>query len=317
MIGLKYLKVAPTTHVIHYVNGRLKKQGPGLSFIYFAPFSEIVLVSMVATDQPFIFNEMTADFQEVSIQGQVTYRVIEPARLAGMLDFSVDERQLYRTDDPSKVAERITNAAQILARSFTQKRTLRDVLVNSESLVTMVRDGIRESNVTRELGIEVTEFHIVAIKATPEMARALQADAREELLKKADEAIFVRRNAVVDMERSIRENELNTEILVQQKQREVKETQLKAEIALEEQRAILVDNRVANERKEAESKAFALSATLEPLKGIDWRILMAAAGGGDAEQNIGVAFRELAENATKIGEFNISPDLLASLIKKK
>jgi len=46
-------------------------------------------------------------------------------------------------------------------------------------------------------------------------------------------------------------------------------------------------------------------------------VLMAAGGGGDPKLNIALAFRELAENATKIGELNISPDLLASLAKNK
>ncbi len=149
------------------------------------------------------------------------------------------------------------------------------------------------------------------------MTKALQADAREEQLKKADEAIFARRKASVNMERTIRENELNTEILVEEKKRQVRETQISADIAVEEQRAKLVDYKVANDRKEAEARAFALTATLEPLKNIDWRILTAASGGGDARQNIGMAFRELAENATKIGELNISPDLLASLMNDK
>ena len=50
---------------------------------------------------------------------------------------------------------------------------------------------------------------------------------------------------------------------------------------------------------------------LEPLKGVDWKILMAAGGGGiDPKLNIALAFRELAENAQKIGELNVSPDLL-------
>ena len=79
----------------------------------------------------------------------------------------------------------------------------------------------------------------------------------------------------------------------------------------------MVDSKVANDRKEAEAKAFTLKSTLEPLKQIDWRILMAVSGGGDAGQNIAVAFRELAENASKIGELNISPDLLASLTQRK
>ena len=40
-----------------------------------------------------------------------------------------------------------------------------------------------------------------------------------------------------------------------------------------------------------------------------------AAGGGDPRTMIAVAFRELAENAQKIGELNVSPDLLQSLLK--
>ena len=167
------------------------------------------------------------------------------------------------------------------------------------------------------LGVEVLDLSILGIKATPEMSKALQADARETLLRKADEAIYARRNASVEMERTIKENELNTEIAVQQKQRQVRETQMAAEIAVEGQRAELVDRRVANERKEAEARAFALQAMLEPLKNVDWRTLLAAGGGGDAKLNIALAFRELAENASKIGELNVSPDLLASLTRSE
>jgi hypothetical protein len=44
---------------------------------------------------------------------------------------------------------------------------------------------------------------------------------------------------------------------------------------------------------------------------------MAASGGADPRLNIAVAFRELAENASKIGELNISPDLLNTMLKKE
>ena len=40
----------------------------------------------------------------------------------------------------------------------------------------------------------------------------------------------------------------------------------------------------------------------------------AANGGGDPRQNIALAFRDLAENAGKIGEINITPDLLRTLL---
>ena len=317
MLGIRYLKVAPTTHVLEYRRGRLVRDGAGLSFFYFEPFSEIALIPLASTDSPFVFNEVTSDFQEIAVQGQLTYRTSDPKKLASVLDFSVQGKNRYRSDDPNKLSERLTNATQILARSYIQKRTLREVLGEADGLVQLVQSQLGQAPVVAQLGIEILEFHIIGLKANPEMSKALQAQARENLLREADEAIFARRNSAVDMERTIRENELNTEILVENKKREVRETQLSADISIEEKRSSLVDSKVANDRKEAEAKAFTLKSTLEPLKQVDWRILMAISGGGDAGQNIAVAFRELAENAAKIGELNISPELLASLTDRK
>jgi hypothetical protein len=54
---------------------------------------------------------------------------------------------------------------------------------------------------------------------------------------------------------------------------------------------------------------------LEPLRATDWRTLTAAGlGGGDAATSIALAFREMAENAGRIGELNVTPELLRSLI---
>jgi regulator of protease activity HflC (stomatin/prohibitin superfamily) len=313
---ISYLKVPPTTYVLHYSGGKVKREGAGLSFFYFAPSAEIVLVPLTSTDVPFVFNEVTADFQDATIQGELTYRITNAKRVAEVLDHSVDGRRQYRSDDPTKIGDRLVNSAQILARSFTQKRPLSEVLTSSDLLVTETLAGLQQSPTVEMLGIEVLGLSIQSIKPTPEMSKALQADAREELLRKADEAIYARRNAAVEQERKIKENELNTEIAVQQKQRQVRETQMAAEIAVEEQRATLVDHKVENERKETEAKALALRSMLEPLKGVDWKTLLAAGGGGDSRLNIALAFRELAENATKIGELNISPDLLNSLTKR-
>jgi len=316
MLGLRYLKVAPTTYVLQYKGGKVKQQGPGLSFFYYAPTSEIVLVPLESTDVPFVFNEVTNDFQDATIQGELTYRITDAKRAAEVLNFSVDERGHHRSEDPQRLGERLIHAAQIAARTFTQKRPLREVLIASDALVTEMTATLRNSTAAQMLGIEVLGLSIQSIKPTPEMAKAMQAEAREEMLRAADEAIYARRNAAVDMERTIKENELKTEIAVEEKKRQVRETQMAAEIAVEEQRKTLVDQRVENEKKEADARAHALQVTLEPLKSVDWKVLMAAGGGGDPKLNIALAFRELAENATKIGELNISPDLLASLARK-
>ena len=91
---------------------------------------------------------------------------------------------------------------------------------------------------------------------------------------------------------------------------------MSSDIALEQQRRALLEQRTENERKEADTKAYALNAVLTPIKTIDWRTLMAInASKFDAKANSAMAFRELAENAEKIGQVNISPELLAGLLK--
>jgi len=102
-------------------------------------------------------------------------------------------------------------------------------------------------------------------------------------------------NAAVELERKIKENELNTEIAVEQKKRQIREAQMEADIAVEQQRSQLVDRRVENDKKEAESRGQMLRATLEPLKDVDWRTLMAASSGGiSAKSLVAMAFRDLA-----------------------
>jgi regulator of protease activity HflC (stomatin/prohibitin superfamily) len=315
MFGIPYVKAGPTTYIIQYVNGKVVREGPGLSFFYYAPHSTIVQVPLASVDVPFIFNEVTADFQDVTLQGQLTYRVADPKKLAQLLDFSVSVTGRYVSEDPKKLDDRLVNAAHVFASAIAHRLKLRELLTAHDAVVTEVLTALKTSESVTMLGIEVMSLALTSIKPSPETAKALEADAREALLRNADEAVYARRNAAVAQERLIKESELNTEIAVEEKRRQIREAQMKAEIALEEQRAALVDQRVANERKDSDAKAYGLTAMLTPLKGVDPRTLMALnAGSMDAKQSIAMAFRELAENASKIKTLNISPDLLAELV---
>ncbi|MDA0658771.1 MAG: hypothetical protein O2931_01225 [Planctomycetota bacterium] len=111
MLGFRYLKSPPTTYVMKYVGGKLKQHGAGLTFWYFAPTAEIVQVSLASVDVPLVFNEATADFQEATVQAELTYRVTDPQRLAISLDYSIDGRGRYRSDDPTKLSDRLVHAA--------------------------------------------------------------------------------------------------------------------------------------------------------------------------------------------------------------
>lgn len=336
MFGIHYLKVEPTTFVLQYTNGKIRREGAGLSFFYYEPITSIVAVPVASTDVPFIFNEITADFQAITVQGQLTYRIADPRRVAGLLNFTLDPRtQQYRSDDPDKLAQRIVNVAQVLTRAEIKGRSLRAALGASDLITGQVLNGLRDSTALSALGVEILDLVILALKPTPEMGKAMEAAAREETLRQADEAIYTRRNAAVEQERKIKENELNTEIAVEQKKRQIRETQMEAdlavqekqrqlqtarmagEIALEEQKRSLVELQAANARQEADSQAYAVEASLRPLLDLDPAVLeILASGSMDPRLLIARAFKGVADNASKVGQLNITPDLLTSLLEK-
>lgn len=253
----------------------------------------------------------------------------DPKKLSSVLNYSVDQAGRYRSEDPLKLAERLTHVTQKFARSFLQQRKLREVLTSADTLVTELSGQLKTSEAVAALGVEILDLAVLGIKPTPEMNKALQAEAREGLLRTADEAIYERRNNSVLLERTIKENELKTELVVQQKQQEVEEARLASEITLEQtrlnvdiaretERAKLVEQSTQNQRLEADARGYALKANLEPLHGMDWRMLMAMGQGEDhAKSVIAMAFQELASNAHKIKELTITPDLLNSLLKRE
>jgi len=309
------MKAAPTTYVLHFKNGRVRREGAGLSFFYYAPTSTIVTVPLASADVPFAFQESTADFQSVTIQGQLTYRVADAKRLAPLLDFSIGPNGMYRSEDHRKLTERLVHTTQTLMRAETQKLSLKETLTSSGPLSASVFAGLKSSEAVTQLGVEILNLSLLAVRPTPEMAKALEAEAREALQRVSDEAIYARRNSAVEQERRIKESELNTEIAVEEKQRQIRETQMAADIAIEQQRSTLMEKRIENDRKDADSRAYALEATLKPVRSVDWRtLMMLSQRGGDPKTMIALAFQEMAANAQKIGELNISPDLLQSLV---
>lgn len=312
---IRYIKAAPTTYLIQFQDGRVRREGPGLSFFYWAPTTTLVAVPLASADVPFAFNEVTQDFQAVTLQGQLTYRVADPKRLAGLLDYSIAPSGRYLSQDPEKLEERLVQVAQVRARTVLQGMSLREVLGHADTVEAQVVAAVATSEAVRMLGVEVMAFSLLSARPTPEMARALEAEAREGLQRRADEAIYARRNAAVEQERRIKESELATELTVEERRRQIREAQMAADISVEEQRAALMERWSQNERQAADARAYALEKVLAPVRGVDWKTLMAASGNGnDPRLNIALAFREMAENAQKIGELNVSPDLLSALL---
>jgi len=335
MFGIKHIKFDSMTYVLHYKNGNIKREGRGLSFFYFEPNSSIVAIPMGSNDLPFIFSETTHDYQLVSIQGQISYKVGNPKALADNLDFTVSDNGQYKKNDIEKLNQRIINEAQTATASFIHGIPLKEAIRSAKNIETNILEGLKSSQAIKLLGIEILRANILAIQATPEMARALETETREKLQQEADQAIYERRNFAVEQERKIKESELNTEIAVEEKQKQIaekkmesdvqkaandktlREMKLAADIAVENQRKQLIEQKTDNDKKEAETQGYVIETTLKPYRDIDWKTLTALNNNVDPKFNISLAFRQLAENADKIGNLNISPDLLDSILNDK
>ncbi|MDH5360249.1 MAG: SPFH domain-containing protein [Gammaproteobacteria bacterium] len=190
----KYYKGEPNSYVIRYRNGVMKTHGPGLTFWYMPLTTSVASVPIVSQDAPFIFNETTANYQEISIQGQLSYRLTNPIEIAKRLDYTIDPATgCYRSKDPEKLVQRVINTVQGNTRSGINILSLEEALIKVKDLEEEVLEQIQAESDLFEMGVVVESLHFVAVKATPEMQKALEADYRESLQQRADQAIYARR----------------------------------------------------------------------------------------------------------------------------
>lgn len=335
MFGFKFTKFQPNEYVIQYRNGAVIREGAGLSFYYYAPVTSLVKLPLKSMEIPFIFEEVSEDFQSLTVQGQVTFRIVDYKKVANLLNYSIDvKRHGYLSDDPEKLAQRVINLVHVLTKKSLERRKITEAIKQSELIAVEILKDIKANEEIVQLGIEILSLSILGIKPNKDTARALEAKAREEILKQADDAIYQRRNASIEQERIVKENEFNTEIAVENKRKQVKETQLEAKkaiqlkmnqmesenlafaIAQEEKKSELIERSVANEKAKADSKAYELKAMMDSLQGMDAGVIASMANMGmKPDKLMALAFQQLAGNAEKIGQLTITPDLLSEITR--
>lgn len=237
MLGFKYMKAPPTEYVIQYRKGQRTREGAGLAFWYYAPSTVLVKVPMATNEVNFMFKEFSADFQEVNIQGRMTWRVADANALAERMNFTVSgNADRYVSEDPEKLEDRLLNLAQVAVQAVLRKGQLRELLAATEPLRIAVKTNLQNNDMLQSLGIEVIDVALQAVRPTPETSRALEAEVRERILKEADDALYQRRKFALEQERQVKETELNTQVVLEKKQQQITETQLDGEQAEQKRR---------------------------------------------------------------------------------
>ena len=316
---LRHLRSEPTMHPLHYRRGVLARSGRGLAFWFRPLAAAIAEVPLDDRDLPFLFHGRSSDFQDVTVQGTVTYRLTDPVLVAERIDFTVDLRTGQWTKTPlEQIAGLLTQLAQQFVRDYLTSTTL-EILVKEG--VSEVRErigrGLRGELALNDLGIAVVAVRVAAIQPEPDIERALQTPTRESIQQDADEATFERRALAVEKERAIAENELQNKI----------------ELAKREQ--TLVTQEGQNERTRSEEAAAARK--IEATAAADTSRLDAevqaeriervegARAGAERERTaiysalppavlLGLSARELAGKLERIEHLNVTPEMLTPLL---
>lgn len=221
----------------------------------------------------------------MAIQGHLTYRITTPVDAAKALDFTVDPRSgKYRSKDPDKLAQRLITIVQSHTRAHVTGMSLQAALTKVKDLAVHVLATARSEAGLKMIGLEIDGLHFTAVTATPEVRKALEAEHREAMQQKADQAIYARRAAAVEAERNIKQRELDTEV------------------DLENRKKDLVDMQARNQLALAEGEAKAEELKLSPYGKLEPQVL------------VGLALKEWAAGGGTIGNLSITPDMLGQLV---
>ncbi len=316
---VRHLRGSGTTHVEQIRNGKTIRAGVGASF-WFRPLSAVLNeVPVDDRELPLMFHARTSDFQDVTVQATITYRVTDPTTAAGRIDFSIDpDTGLWRTTPLDQVAGLLTESAQQYAIDLLASANLTTAMAGGVGPIrSVIAGGLANDERLAETGIAVVGVRVVAVRPEPEVEKALRTPTREQVQQEADKATFERRAVAVERERAIGENELQTQI----------------ELARREEQ--LVAQRGANARREAEENAAAgavaneaearRTVTLAEARAEGTRLAGAAQGDAEAARVgayrdvaesvlLALAVKELAANLPKIDTLVLSPDLISKAL---
>ena len=318
---LRHLRGTPTAYVRYVRRGKVVHEGTGLSFWFRSLTAVLSEAPVDDRELPLMFHARTGDFQDVTVQASVTYRLADPVLAVSRMDFSISpDTGRWAAMPLEQIGGLLTETAQQHSLALLARIRLAEALGNGAAAVREeVAAGLAADRRLAEIGIEVITVRVVALRPDADMERALRTPARELVQAEADRATYERRAQAVDRERVIGENEMHSKI----------------EIARLEER--LVVQRGANARRAAEEAAAANRTETEALatreqrlgeaRAHTTRVMGEASGAAETARLsayrelpettlLGLALRELAGSLPQIGSLVLTPDLIAPVLSR-
>lgn len=297
-------------HIIRYKRGKIKQSGRGVVCWFNPETASIAEVPLDDREMSLFVKGRSGDFQDVSIQGVLGWRVVEPEMLAERIDFTIGLISGQYVKEPTeRIETRLRGLINQAALQYLAEKPVRDLLdLGVDPLRESIEAALASEQSLAEIGIEIVNIRLDNLTPTSELERALQTPTFEALQQKADEAVYERRATAVDKERAIAENELAN----------------KVELAKQEKQLIAQEATNAKDRAEGLAQAQLIESDAEAsrIRIVDGAKAEAQKAQMDVYQGVapatilGLAAREFAQKLDKIEHLNITPDMMASLLKE-
>ena len=225
--SMKFIKFKPNDYVMVIKNGTVVREGLGLSVLYNDLTTNIMVAPSTAFDGAFAFDDVvTGDYQSVCVQGVTTYMITDYDKASKMFDFAYQDKvptEQKIAEQMALLEKRINNIIKAIVIREVSKRDVRTIIRLADEMARTIEETLTSDESIVKLGVSVVAINILGINPKTETRKALEAAAREQILKEQDDAIYKRRNAAIEQERVIKENEINTEIKVAEKEKEKEE----------------------------------------------------------------------------------------------
>jgi regulator of protease activity HflC (stomatin/prohibitin superfamily) len=307
---LAQLRSDASHYVVRYKNGQVRRSGRGLVFWFTPDTASIAELPLDDHETTVFVKGRSADFQTVNMQGALVWRIAEPERVAERVDFTIGFNTGQHVREPiERIETRLTGLVNQVALQYFAETPVRGLLdAGLDPLRARLEAALGGDPALAEMGLAIVAVRLNNLAPTSELERALQTPTFEALQQKADEAMFERRALAVDKERAIAENELanRTELARREKQLIAGEAENARDRAtgLAEAQQIEADAEAGRIRAVGTAKAETELAHIAVYRDLPPAVLM------------GLAARELAGKLDTIEHLNVTPDLLATIVRE-
>jgi len=166
---LRHVRSDSSRHVILYKRGVARRSGRGLAFWFLPLSSSVMEIPIDDREVPSLFHARSRDFQDVTTQGAITYRVTNAEALASRVDFTIDSWTGEYLERPlERLADVFVQQPQRIGAEYVTTTPVRQALSEGQREIrTRLETILRADEALAMMGLEVVAVEITSVAPGP------------------------------------------------------------------------------------------------------------------------------------------------------